>query len=411
MHARGDIVIVGGGPAGLTTAIALQRLVPSSTARMIVVEKGIYPREKYCAGAIGGRGDRILRELDACPDVPSVPIDGISLRTGTGAGGRRASEQVVRVGGIGRVIRRIEYDHALAKVAIARGVRVMEGTRVESVRADGKGAIVETSRGPLRAAVVIGCDGVGSVVRRAMGIAAGGLRAQVIELDTEEVASDRDRALLHFDASDHALDGYAWDFPTIVDGKPMVCRGVYRLLVQREGAPDAARERDAGELRELLAARLATMGLDLARYRQKRFAERGFEPAERVVQGPLMLAGEAAGVDPVTGEGIAQAIEYGAMAGRFLADALETHRPLDEWTDVVRRSRLAFDLSIRTYLVRMFYGRSRERIERFLVEQPSTLHLGCQHFAAMKLDPWKLAGVMIRGGAMIAGERMRTWSA
>ena len=65
-----------------------------------------------------------------------------------------------------------------------------------------------------------------------------------------------------------------------------------------------------------------------------------------------MLAGEAAGIDPVTGEGIAQAIEYGVLAGEFLARTLAASPsgPVDvsRWHGVVARSRLARDLRIRT---------------------------------------------------------------
>jgi len=54
---------------------------------------------------------------------------------------------------------------------------------------------------------------VGSLVRKALGLGGGKLRAQVLELDTEPVPGERDRALLHFDFSDRMLTGYAWDFP------------------------------------------------------------------------------------------------------------------------------------------------------------------------------------------------------
>src|SRR5687767_13262856 len=103
MQSRGDIVVVGGGPAGITTALALVRLAPSLRRRLVVLEKQAYPREKYCAGGFGGRGEKILADLEALPDVPSVRIDGMSLRTGAG-------ETLARVPSAGRVVRRIEFD-------------------------------------------------------------------------------------------------------------------------------------------------------------------------------------------------------------------------------------------------------------------------------------------------------------
>jgi flavin-dependent dehydrogenase len=355
-----------------------------------VLERARFPRDKPCAGAVGERGDKLLRELGAPVEVPSAPVDGISFRCSVGE--VRASP-----GRIGRVVRRIEFDHALARIAVARGVDLREGVRVESVHPDGsEGAVLETSAGSLRARVVVGCDGVGSAVRKALGGGAGKLRAQVVEVDTEPVPGDLERSLLRFDASDRDLAGYAWDFPTIVAGRQLVCRGVYQFRI--EGA------RDRGDdVAALLDARLRAMGIDPSRCTNKRYAERGFEPASTVARGPLMLVGEAAGIDPVTGEGIAQAIEYGVLAGRFLAS-----RPAsaDAWADVLARSRLARDLRIRCRFAHLFYGPERPSVERFFTHAPDALHVGCQHFAAQGYDWLYLGEALARGAAMIAAHRV-----
>ena len=401
-----DVVIIGGGPAGITTALALERARPELAARVLVLEKGRYPREKFCAGALGARGDKILASLDAVPDVASVPVDGISFR---GADGEIAA----RVGSIGRVVRRIEFDHALATIARARGIEVLDGTRVDAVRVDGAGGVdesadpdardscatLETSCGAIRARIVVGADGVGSVVRKAMGLGAGALRAQVLEVDTEAVAGDRDRGILHFDAADRRLTGYSWDFPTVIGGRPLMCRGVYRLKT-------AGADSTSLPLEQIFAERLAAMGLDLASYKNKRYAERGFDPVEEVARGPLMLVGEAAGIDPVTGEGIAQAIEFGALAGRFLADELTRHADApraEGWSVEVKRSRLRRDLRIRTGFVPFVYGDTRDEMEHFLLESSDLLHVGCQHFAAQPYDLLRLAGVIGRGASRWTG--------
>jgi flavin-dependent dehydrogenase len=391
------VVIVGGGPAGSTTALALASAAPELASRVVVLERARYPREKPCAGALGARGDGLLRELGVDVDVPGAPVDGMSFR---GVGG---TEVTAAPGRIGRVVRRLEFDAALARAVRSRGVEIREGVRVDAVEDDGAGgAVLQTSAGALRAGVVAGCDGVGSVVRKALGLGAGQLRAQVVEVDTEPVPGDPGRSLLHFDASDPGLPGYAWDFPTVVDGRPLVCRGVYRLKLddRRDGGPDVS---------ALLAARLWRQGVDPAGCKNKRYAERGFEPAVCVARGSLMLVGEAAGIDPVTGEGIAQAIEYGVLAGRFLARHLSSQdapSAVVRWNDEVAASRLARDLRIRTRFVRLFYGPSRPRVERFLTETPDALYVGCQHFAGQPYDWSRLAGVLARGAAELLGIRI-----
>ena len=206
-----------------------------------------------------------------------MPIHGVSFRASTG-------EAAAEPGHIGRVVRRIEFDQALAHAAASSGVAIREGVRVTAVHDDSEGgAVVETAGGPIRARVVVGCDGVGSIVRKALGAGAGQLRAQVVEVDTEAVPGDRDRGLIHFDASDPALTGYAWDFPTLVDGRELVCRGIYRIRLA-----DGARDEEAR--RPVRSSTTSAPGSDgpLAsgpRRHAKRYAERGFEPASRLARG------------------------------------------------------------------------------------------------------------------------------
>ena len=393
MRAEFDVVIVGGGPAGTTTAIALAKADPARSIALL--EKASYPREKYCAGALGGRGEKILGELDAMPDVPSVPLEGISF---AGAGGGRKE----CVGPIGRVVRRYEFDHALANTAARRGVTIVENARVEGLHVGhagvGHGVRVVTSGGEFRARVVVGADGVGSVVRKAMGHGAGRIRAQVLEIDTESVPSDLERSLIHFDLTDHSFTGYFWDFPTLVDGQPLQCRGIYRILLDDRPVDLAAR----------LGERLAGMGLDLSRYRHKRFAERGYEPDLSLATRHMMLVGEAAGIDPVTGEGIAQAIEYGALAGPFVSDVLAGRALLSNWTDVVRRSRLGWDLRKRTRMLPLFFGDLRAPAERFIVgSHGSPLRTGIRHFAAHRHSPRDMALSFMGAGAHWLGHRLR----
>jgi menaquinone-9 beta-reductase len=387
-----DVVIVGGGPAGLATGLFLCHADQARIGRVVVLEKEKYPRDKFCAGGIGARADHLLAKIGVVVDVPSVPIDGASLKLKDGT-------VCVREGAIGRVVRRLEYDHALARIAQDRGVRVCEGAKVIGVHIEGDGVVVESTAGTFRAAVLVGADGVGSFVRRAIGLPTGTLRAQVVELDTEEVRGDPDRDLLHFDASDRRLTGYAWDFPTVVDGQKLVCRGIYHLRLD---------DRDL-DIRTMLAERLAERGLDLERYRLKRYAERGFELHEPYAAPRVMLVGEAAGIDALTGEGIAQAIAYGAFAGPYLAEKLaKSDLTFADFAGRLARSQVGIELGIRTRILPWFFGKKRAWIERFLLAAPDFTTLGLKHFAGRRLPRKKIARTALSAAWHVAREARYT---
>jgi flavin-dependent dehydrogenase len=369
-----DVVIVGGGPAGISTALHLQAAAPA--ARMIVLEKETYPREKICAGGIGARAFRILERLGVEVTCPMVRLDAVAMRV-------HGETVVVRQPECGAVVRRIEFDHALAKVAIARGIEVRDATEVTRIAVADDGVTIETPGDTFRARAVIGADGVGGIVRRHAGFPRGELRAQVVELDTEAVAVDQPRDTVVFDFDTTDLRGYAWDFPTQVNGEPLVCRGVYVI-----------RNLGADEPKTRIAAYLAARGLDLASYRLKQFAERGFEPGADIARPRVLLVGEAAGIDIATGEGIGQAIEYGSVAGPYLARALAGDDfAFTTWRRTVERHHLGWQLAIRHGCYRAFYGRRRPTIERLMPRLTKLFQVGVEDFAGVPLS--KLA--LMRG--------------
>ncbi len=375
-----DVVIVGGGPAGIATALFALHADRDLANRMVVLEKATYPREKFCAGGVGMRADNLLASIGLRIDVPSVWVSGVAFA----AGGKSVE---VRDGTIGRVVRRKQFDHELARAAADRGAQIIEGARVTRVEVDRSRphpVRVETSRGEFRCKVLIGADGVGSQVRRALGVPGGTFRAQALELDTEPLDDDFDRDLLVFDVNRRDLNGYYWEFPTVIDNRQMVCRGVYLLKSNRP-------EGDV-EIRDVLSDELARRGLDIDNFRQKRFGERGFEQHRAYATANVLLCGEAAGIDPITGEGIAQAIQYGAVAGRYVVEKLDARDlAFDDWTRTVHRRHVGVDLRFRSLGVPLFYGAYRPPVEQFLLNNPQFVQVGLRHFAG---KPWGTSAVV-----------------
>ncbi len=363
-------------------------LAAAPRTRLIVLEKARYPRDKICAGGVGARALRILEQLGVEVDVPRVTLDALALRVGS-------ETLVVREPGLGIVVRRLQFDHAFADVARARGIEVRDGCEVESIAIGEAGVRLMTSTGAIEARAIVGADGVGGIARRALGFPRTTLRAQVIELDTPATAHDLPRDTIVFDFATRALHGYAWDFPTLVDGAELVCRGVYCLHDGRQ-AIDDTRARTA----DYLAAR----GLDVADYKLKRYAEQGLAPDTPIAAPRAILVGEAAGIDIATGEGIAQAIEYGALAGPYLAAALaRDDLGFADWRTTIERRHLGKQFRIRLACYRALYGAHRASVERAIPQIASLVKVGIQDFAGLPIGKLALA----RGAAQFIAAMAR----
>jgi flavin-dependent dehydrogenase len=305
---RRSVIIVGSGPAGAATALRLAEREPALAADAVLLEKGRHPRDKTCAGGVIPKASALLEALGVPFDVPQARVDSAAVAVPGAAPLSIAGDDLCRV------VRRREFDARLAWAARDRGVELREDARVSAVVRDGAGVRVETADGAWWAPVVIGADGSGSLVRRALVATGAGALGRAVMCDVPVAGTRWDghaarRYDFDFRACLDGLRGYAWAFPCWIEGVAHVNVGVYAL----PPTSGAALQRELEEALRHVGARPAAW---------RAFPIRGFAPGTPVAAPCALLVGDAAGVDPLLGEGISYALEYGMLA----ADAVVTAR-------------------------------------------------------------------------------------
>jgi len=341
---RRDVIIVGSGPAGAATALRIAARSPALAAATTILERAVHPRDKTCAGGVIPKGLRLLADLGLDLDVPQARVDCAAVDT-------PRTRVAVDEPDLCRVVRRRDLDAMLAWAARDRGVELREDAHVTAVRRDGDDVVVETRAETYRARAVVGADGSGSLVRRALVRGDGGIVARAVMTDLP-IATTRWRGFAErrydfdFRPCARGLRGYRWVFPCLIDGVPHANVGVYAL-------PPV----DGTRLQRELAEIVAEVGGTAASW--KAFPIRTLTRRSAVATPRALLVGDAAGCDPLMGEGISFALEYGALAAETLVAAAAT----GDWSfggyaSAVHRGPIGRKLGRLGLGARLFYGRT-----------------------------------------------------
>lgn len=175
-----DVIVVGGGPAGSSTAWFLA----SQGANVVLLDRATFPRDKVCAEYLSPEASRILQKMGALNDVEragGAQLEGMMVRSPSGESfrGRFAGSHAFRgFRDTGTALRRTVLDAILIARAHAAGARVLEGTKVLDVIRAAEGRVTAVSAvGPdwqhiaIAGRLVIGADGLRSIVSRRLGLA------------------------------------------------------------------------------------------------------------------------------------------------------------------------------------------------------------------------------------------------
>ncbi len=293
-----DVAIIGSGPSGASTAFYLAKKGIST----VLVEKETLPRYKTCGGGFVYRGRKSLPfKIDEIVEREFRTVD-VYL-------GSKMHFKTHRERPTITMVMRDAFDNLIVEKAKELGVTILEDTKLKSLDFTEKFIKLNTSQDQLTAKFVIAADGALSPTAK-MADWTNDTRKLIPALEYEVEVSDEDFERLskevRFDM-DAIPYGYGWSFPK----KNHLSIGI------------ASARRTKINLKEYYKKYLDTLQIKhIIKEQQHGFQIPVSPRTDGFVKNNVFLIGDAAGfADPVTAEGISNAILSGKLAAEAIIES------------------------------------------------------------------------------------------
>ena len=300
MSERVDVTVIGAGPAGSTAAYRLAR----AGARVLLVDRQSFPRDKPCGGGLTGRATSIL-PFDVSPVVEDA-VDKLDVRLRYARITRQSFREPMAL-----MTQRRRLDHFLAEQAAQAGADFRDHVRVRDIEVGGAGDSIVVLEGGERVAagVVLGADGANGVSAKALGLGSDRMFGVALEgnapMTPERERLHRSRVTLELG---NVPGGYGWIFP----------KGDHINLGVGGWGSEGPRLRD--HLRRLCAMH-GVSDAELSQVRGHRMPLR--RAWTGVARGRTAVVGDAAGlIDPLSGDGMFEAFLSSELASEAALDVL-----------------------------------------------------------------------------------------
>lgn len=298
-----DIVVVGSGVAGSMTALTAAR----HGLRTAILEKETLPRYKTCGGGLTYQAMQLL------PPLPETVLEYEGQEVDICFMEQDWNFRVQRQVPIVSMAMRSSLDHFITQQAIATGADLHQDTLLKNIRRENQVLHFETSKGTFTAPFVIAADGASSRVAKTLGwkketrVLA---RALEYEVYTSEAEHQRlsERTRIDFEG---VPSGYAWVFPK----RDHLSIGL--------GTFSPSKRDKKVNLHKLTEDYMAWLGMKNVHRIERHAAQIPISPRkDGLTQPGVFLVGDAAGLaDPITAEGISNALRSGKWAVEAIVEA------------------------------------------------------------------------------------------
>lgn len=320
-----DLLIIGAGPAGSAAAIEATMAGLSS----LTIDKASFPRDKCCGDGLTAGALRHLDALGLDPaNVPSWKEVG-DVNVAGPNGKVRVFPLPKKNGVFAAITRRSELDAALVDRAKEIGAEIREATELLglTIQEDDAGEFVEATvrtdgvEEHITARNMIAADGMWSASRKLLDVRLPDYRGDwhAFRQYFTNVSSTASRELYVWFEPD-LLPGYVWSFP-LADGSANVGFGIQRdtghkIQDMKKLWPDILAR---PHIAKILGPDATPEGPHKAWPIPARLGD------VPLTKGPVLWVGDAAAAtDPMTGEGIGQAVETGRLAVKCLVASRAT---------------------------------------------------------------------------------------
>lgn len=327
-----DVAIIGSGPSGASAAFHLAKNGISA----VIIEKETLPRYKTCGGGFVYRGRKDLPfDIDSVVEREFNVVD-IYL-------GKKLHFQTERKDPIITMIMRDSFDNLIVEKAKELGVTILQNNKLKSIEHQQDKIVLTTSQQTITAKCIIAADGALSPTAKMAGWKTD-TRFLIPALEYEVKVSDEEFERLsgevRFDM-DAIPYGYAWNFPK----KNHLSVGI------------ASARRTKINLKKYYKEYVEHIGLkDIISETQHGFQIPVAARTDGFVKNGVFLTGDAAGfADPVTAEGISNAIYSGMLAAQAIAESRLDVAEAEELYMEKLSEKLLPELKTGEWLAKFFY--------------------------------------------------------